>query len=286
MALSTGQVHDAYVNALGRSPTGDEIQRHTSRGELEGSPGQNQLIRELGGTPKAQSPEQIVNDMFKAEEESIKRQTEYITEQYVDNPFAFDEVLARQSSKAEYEPYYSELLDDYLTDVSMRRETVQDEKKLLTTLYQTDKATKSRAYDRAVSQAEQGFAGQGMFFSGIKKRKMGQAEVEYGAEEGRAGEVYGGQQRGYERELTGLATGEERKRRDIFGGDVALGGLEQYGGRQGEYQTAMESGVEQRRGEQYKQYLYPIESGYRRQFPSGTLKAEDYMPSSYLQYKY
>ena len=51
MALSTGQINDAYQNALGRMPTGDELQRHVNRGDLEGSPGQNQLIRELGGTP-------------------------------------------------------------------------------------------------------------------------------------------------------------------------------------------------------------------------------------------
>lgn len=49
MALSTGQVNDAYKKALGRDPTGQELQQYTNDNSYDGSSGQNALISKLGG---------------------------------------------------------------------------------------------------------------------------------------------------------------------------------------------------------------------------------------------
>ncbi len=261
MALSTGQVNDAFQNALGRMPTGDELRQHTGRGDLEGTPGQNQLIQELGGTISTQaaqytpetSPEQFAHELLKTQEEQIKRETEYLEQYTVDNPFVFDEELAKQSAKAQYEPYYAELLEDYLQDVGVKRETIQDEGKLLKALRTTPEGMAgeaTRAYERAVSQAEEGFAGQGMFFSGIKKRVLGQAEVERG---------YGVQER---------ARGVQQRARDV--------------GR--EEKEAVEGGILTRRGEAQRQYYYPFVSSYKRQFPTGTQGVESYLPEGYMRY--
>ncbi len=47
MALSTGQINDAFQQALGRPPTGAEIAAYSQDNSLEGSPGQQTLIQRL-----------------------------------------------------------------------------------------------------------------------------------------------------------------------------------------------------------------------------------------------
>lgn len=47
MALSTGQVNDAFNQVLGRNPNGDELRQYTSDQSLDGSPGQQVLRQRL-----------------------------------------------------------------------------------------------------------------------------------------------------------------------------------------------------------------------------------------------
>jgi len=181
------------------------------------------------------------------------KQSSFVEKYLKDNPFAFDEVLAKESAKTEFEPYYDELLEDYLEDVGIARETIQKEEGLLTALKTTPEGLAgeaTRKYERAIAQAEEGFAGRGMFFSGTRKTKLGQAEVERG---------YG---------LKSAATEVTRQSRDI--------------GR--EKETAIAGGVEQRRGEVTKGYWSPLVQSYQRQFPStqsGVLSG--YLPENYLR---
>lgn len=49
--LSTGQVNDAFQQALGRAPTGGELSQYTNNGAFNGGAGQQQLISQLGGKP-------------------------------------------------------------------------------------------------------------------------------------------------------------------------------------------------------------------------------------------
>lgn len=49
MALSTGQINDAFSAALGRTPTGAELQQYSGDNSYEGDPGKSALIAKLGG---------------------------------------------------------------------------------------------------------------------------------------------------------------------------------------------------------------------------------------------
>src|SRR3990167_517913 len=95
------------------------------------------LVKEregLGGTqasrPQSQSPQQIIDDMMKTIDKQVKDEQSFVSKLIDENPFAFDEELAKQSARAEYDPYYGELLNDYLADIDVRRKTVQDQQQL------------------------------------------------------------------------------------------------------------------------------------------------------------
>ena len=208
----------------------------------------------VGGAPIVQDyATNFVDQIIKSQQDQINKQTSFVQQQFKDNPFAFDEALAKQSSTAEYSPYYTEMLDDYLSGIGIKRESLGGEKQSMQALTTSGTGTAGKAtreYERAVSQAEQGFAGSGMFFSGVKQRTLGQAGVE----------------RNYD--LQGQAQTIGQKERDV----------------NREQKTAIEGGVLQRQNEQWKQYLLPREMAYKQQFPTGNLTVSDYMPSDYLQY--
>lgn len=204
-----------------------------------------------------------------AQKKVIDEEKKFIEKYKQDNPFVFDEELARQSATAEYEPYYSELLQDYLGQTESQRQTVQDEQKLAQDLYKLDTSARSRAYERAIGEAERGFAGSGLFFSGIKERTTGQQEVEYGSESQRASGQYGTQQAGFERTLGDIGTAEQQKTRDI--------GREQ--------QASIESGVLKRESEAEKGYYTPLIQSYYRQFPTSSGNVlQGYVVPDYLQF--
>ena len=218
--------------------------------------------------PEFPTTEQIVADIMEAQQESIDRETKWLEQYQTDNPFAFDEQLAKQSATTQYEPYYTELLEDYLSGMELKKETVQDEKKLLGEINRIQTGEATRAYERAVSQAEEGFAGQGMFYSGIKKKSLGEREVEYGAQEGERVERYGVAERGLERQTTALGLEEGVKRKQL----------------EREQQEAVEGGVLQRRGEAMTQHYTPFLQAYKRQFPTGAGGIEGYLPETFLRY--
>jgi hypothetical protein len=222
----------------------------------ENGPRAQELAREFGvnlggssvmGDYATNFADQIVS----SQQELIDRQKSFIQQQFKDNPFAFDEALAKQSATAEYEPYYSELLNDYLGNIGIKRESLGGEKQIMQALTTSGTGTAgktTREYERAVSQAEQGFAGSGMFFSGIKQRALGQADVE---------RQYG---------LQSQAQEIGQKQRDV-----------------GRQQTeAVEGGVLQRQNEAWKQYLLPKQMAYGREF--GGANVSDYIPPEYLRY--
>lgn len=204
-------------------------------------------------TPPAKSAQQIVDDIIKSQEEQINRETKFLEGYTKDNPFVFDEELARKSSEAEYSPYYTEILDDYLKDIGVNRDSLQSDQKLLATLSNTSAGTAGqaqRAYTRAVAKAQQGFAESGTFYSGTAKRALGEANVERNAV------------------LDQTATGIMRKERDVSRQET----------------EAVEGGVLQRQEEAMKQYYTPLTQSYYRQFPSDSAGVlAGYVPSSYLR---
>lgn len=206
--------------------------------------------------------------LAKAAQEQINKETAWVSKYLTDNPFVFDEELAKQSATAEYEPYYKELLNDYISDINVKRETVQDEKKLLGTLKQLDSGARTRAYQYAVENAEKGYEGKGLFGSGMRAREIGRQDIEYKLGGQEADARYGTQESSYNRTLAGYDTAEERKTRDI----------------NREQEVSVLGGIEQRRGEQLKPYLNTYEQSYKRQFQPSSMTATDYLPSSYLRY--
>src|SRR3990167_3813598 len=223
-------------------------------------------------------------ELIKTQQKQIDEETKWVNQYLKDNPLAFDEALARKSSQAEYQPFYSELLQDYLKDVNLKKATVQDEQKLLRNLRQLDVGARSRSYQYAVENAQKGWEGKGLFSSGMRARDVGKEGIEYKTGMEGATARYETGEAGLGREVTGLEEAEYQKRRDIFGGEEPLGGIAELGPRQGQYQTALEGGILQRKTEAEKQYYTPLSMAYQRRFPSSQNVLGGYLPPEYLRY--
>jgi electron transfer flavoprotein alpha subunit len=207
-----------------------------------------------GSNDPTKIAQDFATNLINAQAETIKRETSFLDQYTTQNPFVFDEELAKKSATAEYQPYYTELLDDYTKNIDLQKETTRGSSKLLTSLQKLDSGTRTNAYNRAVAQAEEGFAGQGMFFSGIKQKAIGEKTVDYQGTENRAGEVYNEAKAGYDRTLQGYDIEQSQKTRDI--------GREQ--------ETAIEGGILTRKKEALANYYTPLEQSYYRQFPTGS----------------
>lgn len=98
------------------------------------------------------------------------------------NPFSFDEALAKESATAEYAPYYKQLLTDYTQNVeTTKSRSAEDLKSTLEQLnagkeYYT--GVQRRALDTATRQTNEGYAGNGLFFSGARQRDVKQLQTE------------------------------------------------------------------------------------------------------------
>lgn len=101
MALSTGQINDAYQKALGRLPSSGELNSAISRGDLEGSPGQQQLMAEISGGQY--NPAQDIP------------------------AFKFDFTQAEQEARAKLEPYYAQKLADAKGDVERAKRLIEED---------------------------------------------------------------------------------------------------------------------------------------------------------------
>lgn len=221
------------------------------------------------GFEETTEAEQAAERMLEAQRQQIEEETRFLEQYTEENPFVFDEELARRSVTAEYEPYYTELLEDYVQDIDRQRETVQDEAGLLSTLKRIDLSEQSRAYTNAVESAKEGFAGQGMFFSGIKSKNLGQREIARGEEQEETAARYGTQERALERRERGLDIKESRERRRL--------GREQ--------QEQVESGILSREREAQTQYYTPLTQAYFRRFPTSSGSVlQGYTVPEYLRY--
>jgi hypothetical protein len=219
------------------------------------------------GGGNVQTPEEYAKALLEATAKQREAESQYLTKAYSDNPFVFDEEAARKASTGDYADYYKTLLNDYLSGVELKRQNIQDEQKLLTTLRNYDINAKTRAADYAIENSQKGYAGQGLFFSGINERATGRLGIETKVNIGRAEAGYSSQGANLGRQEQTLGLEEKVNRNQI----------------QQEQQANIESGINQRYKEQFGQYQYGIEQGYQRQFPSGQLSASNYLPSEYLR---
>lgn len=221
---------------------------------LTGGAGKGSATGGGGASDPMQIASQYADSLINTQREQLQRETSFLEGYTRENPFVFDEELARKSATSEYAPYYSELLDDYVKGIDMQRETTRGEAKLLTTLQGLDKGARTRAYDQAVAKANEGFAGQGLFFSGIKQKAVGDTTVDY--LEGQTGSTarYENSKANVGRQLEGYDIAQQQKTRDI--------------GREQDY--SIEGGILQRKKEATAQYYTPLEQSFYRQFPSSS----------------
>lgn len=137
-----------------------------------------------GSTPNTQpsNPLQQVNSMIqdsfqKLQDEVVKKFGEYRS----GKPFNVDEVLAEKTKAAaeQIDPYYNQILGDYLTGVQRKIDRgVNDTKDLLSELSSsvssyTEKA--ANVLSNAIEQADKGYADSGLFGSGDQMRAEGQS---------------------------------------------------------------------------------------------------------------
>ena len=105
-----------------------------------------------------------------------------------DNPFVFDQELARASAEERYDPFYDAELRDFMTGVERQRgRTVQDEERLRRELTASTESYVGRArreLDQALESSREGFAGAGLYFSGKRLRREGEIGIEAEQEKG------------------------------------------------------------------------------------------------------
>lgn len=134
--LSIGQINDAYQEALGRYPTGDEVRRVESMG-LDGDPGKFQLIGALKGQdPQTYAESAIAKAKEKAVNDAIAQRkiTDFKNvDQYLkNNPLTLDDLFLEQTKQLVKEqvieePYFKEKLSNYIEDVETQRSRAQED---------------------------------------------------------------------------------------------------------------------------------------------------------------
>ena len=182
--LSAGQVTDSFIQALGRPPTGEELQRYSSRGDLEGSSGQSKVISEIkpvGGSTGGTGT--LADQLIKASTDSYNKLWEDYkskSDQFdAANPFNFDQMLETQTAQVanRLDPYYTQTLTDYLTGVNnTRNRTIEDRQNLLTDLSaDTSSYTGSAkmALDKAINTSKEGYIDSGLYGSGKQLNDQG-----------------------------------------------------------------------------------------------------------------
>jgi hypothetical protein len=139
------------------------------------------------------------------------------------NPFSFDETLAREAATAEYAPYYDETLSDYVANVEKKlSRSVADRDTTLEQLnagkeYYT--GAERRALDKSIRSTNEGYAGRGLFFSGVRPRDVQELQTESNAKVGNYMSGYnynvGQTNLAQKRTAEDLATAQSQYTRDI-----------------------------------------------------------------------
>ena len=221
-----------------------------------------------GSSNQGQTPEQIAQDVIDAAQEKIDLEIGWLENYTTENPYVFDEEFARLSATEQYSKHYSDLINEYITGVELQRDTLQDEKKLLQTLYDLGEAKRGRTYDRAVRGAGEGFFGKGMFFSGLRKASQGELRVEEKEAETESDARYDSGQERYRIQSESLDLDEQTKMREI-----------DY-----EQSEAISQGVKTREHEALVGYNQPLVTAYNQTFPNATTPTAGYTIPDYLQY--
>ena len=162
------------------------------------------------------------------------------------NPFFFDEALAKEASTAEFAPYYDEMLSDYVSTVERTKSRSTDDLDRVLKQLEAGKeyymGSERKALEKAEKSTNEGFAGRGLFFSGLRPKEIKELQEQSQMKTGNYMQNYG-----YQTE--GAQTSYKRGNEDI---DTALSQYTRDTERQKE--TAIAGGVLTRKGEVRDEY--------------------------------
>jgi len=174
------------------------------------------------------------------------------------NPFSFDEELARQAATAEYDPYYQQQITDYTSQVERTKarsaEDLQSTLSFLTAGKDSYVGNERRLLDLSIKSTNNGYAGNGLFFSGARKRDIGTLQEN-------TSQNINDYMRGYnyntaQAEKSNIRTGQDvTTAQNIFNRDIA----------QSE-KAAIEGGVLQRRQEALDEYNIGAQTYYQNAY--------------------
>lgn len=99
------------------------------------------------------------------------------------HPFSFDEALAKEAATKEYSPYYDEKLADYVSTVQRNLTRSQEDKQSTIENLNAGKeyymGTQKKLLDRAMNNTNEGYAGNGLFFSGAREDDINQLTEDF-----------------------------------------------------------------------------------------------------------
>jgi hypothetical protein len=221
MGLNSAQIQ-AEAQRMGITLSDAEVQKILEQAwdqsQFGADPGKvRTLLSSKAGAPSGEikPADQVIQDTLRELEKFVDDFNQKFQEFDEQNPFSFDEALARSSAEERFSPFYDAELSDFVSGISRQRESTQGEQKLLQTLNQIGMGQDKRNLDEAIKASEEGFAGAGLFFSGARERATGQKNIA-GAEqrEGRA-ERFGFAQEQGRRQLEDISGREATGRRQL-----------------------------------------------------------------------
>jgi len=164
------KLNPAQQNDLARSKgyTGTSDYLDHLNGGLGGNGGTS------GGVTTADSFLQQLKDELSAQFDELTKRAEDFD---ANNPFSFDELLAKSSAEERFNPYYDAELKDFTQGIERQKQSQEGQMKLLTDLNKIQVGQDKRNLDEAISASEEGYAGAGLYNSGAKERATGQAMV-------------------------------------------------------------------------------------------------------------
>lgn len=170
---------DTYMAENGQQSTLDQL-RSKGDGSYEAAKKQYESTGRYSNIPSASGVDiPSVDDYIK----SIANMMPEAPPKYSEvNPFYFDEQAAEEISTAEFEPYYDEILSDYLSDVSTTKERIGEDKTKMVAELQSQEdyfvERNEKNLDRLMRGIKEGYSGKGLYFSGFKERDIAETQEE------------------------------------------------------------------------------------------------------------
>lgn len=261
---------------------GETIQIPGSAGSSSsGSSGQT--TQKTSTAPATKSAEELIREQEERTKKLIQEQFDFLKGYLEKNPFAFDEALVREASSEKYRGYYEEVLQDFVEPLQDKiTRSTEDQTRILDELVRRrdlGETQKLREIEEGLEKSRQGFAGRGLFGSGLEKRATGVEEIKGNENlqdflakskfEEDTTSIAG------QRERADFQTDIEKKQRDVFG--------------QGrEYDTAVAKEVQEQKKTQAAKYSISAEEAYRSRFGTpyvggnSSQYASDYIGNKYL----